>query len=170
MLGVVDLIWIVVGLVMLGYLTRARRVALPKGTGIWLAYLVIVLCSAVMLSGPGPLAVFGYRFLQYAAAGVVAVYVYNARRHLTTPVVLGCLVALWCATVAGGYLGVLWPEGVFRTPLATVMPQGLLSNDLFNHMVVRRFAQYNPDSYFDISPARARPTTTRTTGAWPSPS
>jgi hypothetical protein len=155
--GLVDLIWIGLALVMLGYLARARNVVIPRGTGLWFAFLVLVVCSAIMLPGPGPLVVWAYRFLQYAAAGVIAVYVYNARQRITTPVIVGSLVSLWLTTVAGGYLGVLFPDAVYRTPMSYVVPQGLLSNDLFNHMVIRRFAQYNPEGYFQLSPRPSAP-------------
>lgn len=157
LLGVVDLIWPAIALVMVGYLARARRVRLPRGMGLWFVFLVLVLCSGIMLSGPGPLLVWGYRFVQYAAAGVVAIYVYNARARLTNGVIVGGLVALWVTTVAGGYLGVLMPEVAFRTPASYLVPEGILDNDLVNHMVIRRFAQFNPESYFEVPPRPSAP-------------
>ena len=156
-IGLVDVMWPVLGLVMVGYLGRARNVAMPRGIGLWFAFLMLVVCSGIMLPGPGSLLVWGYRLLQYAAAGVVAIYVYNARSKLTTEVLVGGLVALWATTVAGGYLGVLFPDAVFRTPMSYVTPQALLGNELFNHMVIRRFAQFNPESYFEIAPRPSAP-------------
>lgn len=159
LLGVVDVIWVGIALVMLGLLGRARNVAMPPGIGIWFLFLVLVLCSGLNLDSPGSLLVWGYRFSLYAAAGVIAVYAYNARRKLTLPVIAGGLVALWVTTVVGGYLGVLFPEASFRTPMSYLLPGGLVSNDLVNTMVVRRFAEYNPDSYFDFSPRPSAPYT-----------
>jgi polysaccharide biosynthesis protein PslJ len=157
LVGVVDVIWIIVGLVMLALLGRARNVAVPRGFGVWLLFLVLVLCSAINLDEPGALLLWAYRFLMYASAGVVAVYVYNARRHVTHPVIVGGMIALWVTTVAGGYLGVLFPAAQLETPLAYVTPQGLLGNDLVRDMVVLRFSQYNPNSYFDLAPRPSAP-------------
>lgn len=158
-LGVVDLIWIAVGLLMLGILGRARNVTLPRGIGLWFLFLVLVLCSVINLDGPSGLLVWGYRFLMYASAGVIAIYVYNARSRLTRSKIVAGLVALWITTVVGGYLGVLFPEATLRTPMALILPGGLLDNDLVNAMVVRGFAEYNPDSYFDFSPRPSAPYT-----------
>ncbi|OLT41877.1 hypothetical protein BJF86_02395 [Serinicoccus sp. CNJ-927] len=60
-------------------------------------------------------------------------------------------------TTLGGYLGMFFPAAVIRTPLSMVMPGGLLGNELVNHMVVRRFAQFDPDGYFAVEPRPSAP-------------
>lgn len=157
LLGVVDVVWLLFGAIMVLYLVRARGVAAPPGIGLWLLFLVLVLCSAINLSSAGELLGFTYRFLQYAAAGVIAVYVFNARARLTPRLLVGSLIALWLATVLGGYLGVLWPTGVHHSPLSYVLPQVLLDNELVDQMVVRRFAQYNPEGFFELPPRPSAP-------------
>lgn len=157
LLGVVDVVWIVFGAVMVLYLVRAKGVLAPPGIGLWLLFLVLVACSAISLSSLGELLGFSYRFLQYAATGVIAVYVFNARGRLTPRLVVGTLIALWLTTVVGGFLGVLWPTGVHHSPLSYVLPQMLLDNELVNQMVVRRFAQFNPEGFFELPPRPSAP-------------
>jgi O-antigen ligase len=41
--------------------------------------------------------------------------------------------------------------------MSYLLPAGLQANDLVNHMVIRRFAQFNPDSWFAIGPRPSAP-------------
>ncbi|HYO39137.1 MAG TPA: O-antigen ligase family protein [Nocardioidaceae bacterium] len=157
-LGLVDAVWIPMAAVMALYLAESRGVRLPRGFGVYLVFLAWAGASAIMLSGgAGPLVGFLYRLLIYVSAGVLFVYVYNARRWLTARYVTGCLTSLWVTTVVGGYLGLLLPTAVVRTPLSYVLPASLTSNDLVNHMVIRRLAQFNPDSFLQVAPRPSAP-------------
>ena len=119
-----------------------------------------------MVHGAGPIIGFTYRYLIYASSTVLFVYVYNARRQLSSRYVFGLLTSLWLVTVVGGYLGVLDPSGLVRTPMAyvvqivkVVQPASatLLNNELITHMVVRRFSQFNAGSFFALAPRPAAP-------------
>lgn len=158
--GLVDLIWIPTGLVMAMYLAVRPGVRVPRGFGVWLAFLLLAVCSATQLSSAGQLMTFTYRFALYVSGSVLFVYVYNARQRLPARRVLGLLTAYFVSVVAGGLLGVLHPYGALRTPmyefLARLSP-GLVSNDLVNHMVVRHFSQYSADSYLGIAPRPTAP-------------
>ena len=59
--------------------------------------------------------------------------------------------------MVGGYLGLLLPTVVIRTPMSRLLSADLQANELVNHMVIRRFAQYNPDSYFHLDPRPSAP-------------
>jgi hypothetical protein len=157
LLGFVDAVWMPVALVMLMLLARHSRARVPRGFGLYLVFLAWAACSALMLSGAAAMIGFTYRWLIYASCAVILVYVYNARRSLTARYVTGCLTALWVTTFVGGYLGLLLPSVVVRTPLSYLLPSSLKANDLVNHMVIRRLAQYNPDSFLRVEPRPSAP-------------
>ncbi len=160
-LGLVDVIWIVLAVPMLVHLAEAaatgRRVTVPRGFGVWLLFLAWMLASAIMVDTFNHAVEFAYRGGIYLACTVVFVYVYNARTTLTDRRVCGLLTTYWLWTVLGGFLGMLLPGAVLKTPAYYAIR--LLSAEasdigFVNVMVVRRFAQYNPDSYLGVA---ARP-------------
>lgn len=157
LLGVVDAIWIPVAAVMVLILAQSSGVRVARGFGLYLVFLVWSGFSVVMLSSIGDLIGFAYRWMIYASCAVILVYVYNARRSISARYVSGCLTALWVTTFVGGYLGLLLPSVVVKTPLAYLLPASLKSNDLVNHMVIRRLAQYNPDSFLRVDPRPSAP-------------
>lgn len=156
-LGVVDLVWIPVAVVMALYLAATTEVRAPRGYGVWLTFLVWVAASVIMISGAGDLIGFTYRYLIYVSAAVLFLYVYNGRADLTARFVSGVMTAWWGIVVGFGYLSLAFPDAVLRTPLSMVLPSGLLSNDLVNHMVVRRLTQFNPDSFLQVAPRPSAP-------------
>jgi polysaccharide biosynthesis protein PslJ len=163
-LGVVDVIWIPFAISMGYYLLRRGAVRAPLAFGLWLLFLMWAGFSVVELDG-GTLA-FIYRYFIYAACTVILLYVYNARETLTERFVSGVMTVFWLTTVAGGYLGLAFPTGIFHTPLSRFLsiqqvrdrlPGSLLSNDLLQHMVVRHFSQFNPGAYNVIDPRPSAP-------------
>ena len=155
--GVLDLVWVPAALVMALLLGRADAVRAPRGLGVWLLFLAWCAASAIMLSTAADLLGFAYRLALYVAGTVLLVYVYNARDRLTDRVVCGCLSLWWVYTVLGGFLGLLLPSAELRTPLARVLPDSLLGNELVSHMVVRRLSQFNPDSFLQVAPRPSAP-------------
>ncbi|CAG7606969.1 hypothetical protein LEUCIP111803_00976 [Leucobacter soli] len=156
-LGIVDFIWIPMAVVMVLYLVRTRATLTPRGTGVWLLFLVWAGCSVIQLTAAGQLLVFGYRYAIYLACTVLLVYLFNNRRTLTDRFVSGVLTIWWLITVLGGAAAMLLPTAVFRTPLSMILPGSLLGNPWINHMVIRRFNQFNPDSYFELDPRPSAP-------------
>lgn len=157
LLGLADLIWILMAFPMVLLLFRARAIQVPRGFGVYLLFLVWVTFSAIQLERFGQVLGFSYRWALYVSAAVLLVYAYNARSRLTEQKILGALTAYWAATVAGGYVALLFPAAVLRTPLSFLLPRALLDNDLVNHMVVRRMTQWNPDSWVALDPRPSAP-------------
>lgn len=157
LLGVSDILWIAMGSVMALLLARHDRVRAPRGFGLWLLFLVWVVLSASQLDTLGRAVGYTYRLGHYMAATILILYIYNARQQLTERVVTGALTILWIVTVIGGFLGMSLKGVEFRTPLSFIVPPSIASNDLVHHMVVRRFAQYDPTGWVVIDPRPSAP-------------
>ena len=159
-------LWWVLGLGDVGFLIAAgvmglvlwqrTDVTVPRGFGVWLAFMLWMICSASQLDSAGRAIGFGYRFALYLAATVIFVYVYNSRL-LTVDRLLRILVWFWVIVVVGGVLALLFPLFEWRTPLSYVMPSGLASNELVNEMIVRRFSQFDPNSWVQSGPRPSAP-------------
>lgn len=157
LVGVVDVMWILIALPMALLLARSRDVRVPRGFGVYMLFLAWSAASVVMLAMGGSAVVFGYRLALYLSGGVLFVYLFNARARLGARYVAGCLTTWWAYTVAGGYLGLAFPNGRIRTPMSYVLPQSLRANDLVDHMVVRRLTEFNPSSYLHVAPRPSAP-------------
>lgn len=156
-LGFGEIAWIALAFVMIYYLLRRGRIEVPRGFGLWLLFLVWMLCSVIGIDSGGRLIGFVYRALLYFATTAMFLYVYNARKSLTPRYIAGVLTVFWLIIVAGGYLGVLFPLFSFRSPLYYMLPQSLLSNDLIQDIAIRRVTQFNPDSWLQLQPRPSAP-------------
>lgn len=156
-LGVAEMAWIPIVGAMAALLLRQGRVRVPRGTGIFLLFLVLMLASVIGIDTPGRMIGFGYRALQYVSVIIAFIYVYNARSRIDLTWLLGVLTVFWTYVVAGGWLAVVAPRLSFRTPLGYVLPGGLQANELVHEMVVRRTTQWNPDSWFQFDPRPSAP-------------
>ncbi|MGN6612164.1 MAG: O-antigen ligase family protein, partial [Angustibacter sp.] len=146
LLGLRDVVWSLAAIPMLLYMLRRGHNRAPLGFGVWVAFLVWMLASSVMLDTSGRVVGFAFRATLYLSATIVFLYVYNASEtRLPTSRVSGVLTAFWAFIVAGGFLGLLLPNFVISTPVAKALPSSLLSNDVIASMVFPRFTQYNPD-------------------------
>lgn len=157
LLGLGEFVWPLAAAIMAALLTTTRRVVVPRGFGIWFLFILWVVASASQVDASDRMAGFLYRLALYASAVVIYIYIYNARRHLQLTYVLGLLVVFFAWVVAGGYLGLAVPTLTVRTPLALVLPEGLLRNELVQQMAVRRVTQYNPAAWSVIDPRPSAP-------------
>ena len=156
-LGILDVALFPFAVVMALYLGAGGRIRGPRGFGLWVLFLVWMCASIVMVDSTNHLIAFCYRAGIYIASAALFLYVYNSTDPRLGRRVAGLLTISWLWVVGGGFLGILLPGTVVRTPvffLLRQMSSGLVANDFINHMVVRRFAQYNPDSYLGVA---ARP-------------
>lgn len=165
-LGLLDLILVPLAAVMVLYLVRTPTVQVPRGWGLWAFFVLWAGASIIMLESFPALVGFSYRYLILVSASALFVYVYNARSRLHDRYLLGLLTWVWVTVVVGGYAGVFFPDVIWRTPMAyavdaakALMPGSavIFNNDLVIQMVVRRLAQFDPTSTFDLSPRPAAP-------------
>lgn len=145
-LGIGSFAVIIFSVPMAMQLRRMQRVRVPRGFGLWLCFLLTVIVSGLMLGRTAPdtlphgaasqLIAFTLRWLNYAAAAVLALYVINTRgRGLTDRRIVGCLMVLFTVTVAGGLLGLTAPSFNFTSPLESLLPHGLRSNSYVRVLV-----------------------------------
>lgn len=144
-LGLGDMAWPLFALVMVLGLIRTGRVRVPRGFGLWLLFLLWMVCSTIQIDDSLRVVGFLYRFGLYAAATIVFVYIYNVRRSLTERRVFGVLTVFWLIVVLGGYAGLAFPLFELRTPLSYVLPEVLLNNSYIHDMAFRQLTQFNPD-------------------------
>lgn len=156
-LGLGDMAWILAAAAMVMLLMRRGDVRLPSGFWLWGLFMLCMLMSVVNIDSGGRLIGFVYRALLYGAATVVLVYVYNARERLDPAVVARQLTGFWGVVVAGGFLGAAAPMLTIRTPLAMVLPQGILSNELVREMAIRRTTQFDPTAWAPLFPRPSAP-------------
>lgn len=155
--GVGDLVWTVTAVVMVVLMGRVRGVRIPAVGSLWIFFLVWVLCSMIMLDSVGRVIGASYRVLQYAAATVIAVYVFNAWRTVTARYVGGAVTCFLAVATIGGYLAMAFPLFVFNTPMSHLLPASLVGNDLVADMVRIRFTQWNPDAWVVTEPRPSAP-------------
>lgn len=156
-LGVGSVVWQIFAVPMALLLMQVRDVRVPRGFGVWLLFLVWMACSVIAVDTFGRVVGFAYRASLYAALTVFFVYAYNVVHRASQSSVLRLLTVFFAVVVAGGYLGLLLPTLVFRTPMAWVTPGFLMSNELVRDMVIIRSTQFNPDSWAALAPRPSAP-------------
>jgi hypothetical protein len=78
----------------------------------------------------------------YVGATIVFLYVYNSPRdRLTDHRLLGAMAGLLGTVVAGGWLGVLVPDGQLTTLAARILPRVIVENEFVQALVLPRFAE-----------------------------
>lgn len=156
-LGPGSMAWIPLAGVMMLYMLRRGRIQIPRSFALWMIFLLLMFVSVIGIDSPSRLIGFFYRASQYVAVGIAFVYVYNARAALTLRYVLGALTVFWLWVVIGGYASMAFPLFSFSTPMAYILPQGLVSNELVGEMAFRRLTQYNPNSWLNLDPRPSAP-------------
>ncbi|HYY80501.1 MAG TPA: O-antigen ligase family protein [Actinomycetes bacterium] len=142
-LGLGALIWIILAVPMLVTLVQIRGVRLPRGFGLWLAFLAWMLVSASQLPGgtASPLA-FGYRASLYLSMTVLFLYVYNLpRAGVPARRVVLSLTLFWAAVVSFGFLALVLPDGRITTPTALLLPSRITDNPFVQDLLNPRLAQ-----------------------------
>lgn len=156
-LGLGTMAWIPLACCMLVLLVRRGGVRAPRGFGLWLLFILLMLASVIGIDSSGRLIGFIYRALLYLTVTGVFLYVYNAREHLTRRYALGVITLFWLYAVIGGFAGVFAPTFSFHTPLGAVLPQSIASNEVVQEMIAPRLTQYDPEGWFDLEPRPSAP-------------
>lgn len=142
LLGLGGFIWPIMAVPMLLSLLRRPRVFVPKGFLIWLGFLAWMFVTATQLDSLSRGIGFAYRASIYISATIALLYVFNAsRERFQTKAIVTILSVFWVYVVAGGFLGMLFPNFSFASPMERFLPQFIVSNDFVKEMVHPAFAQ-----------------------------
>lgn len=156
-LGIGDMIWPVMALVMLALMARRRGLDFPRGWSVWAFFLVWAAVSIVECDTSGRVVGALYRLSMLLAATVFACYAYNARRTLTLRVYGGTMTWFLLSTVLGGYLAMLAPNLQIDTPLSHVLPGALTSNSFIHDFVHRSTTQWDQNAWIRTDPRPSAP-------------
>ncbi len=150
-LGLVEPVTLTAAAVMAVELVRRREVAVPRGFGLWLLFLVWVAVGALVVQVDVPGAVPGdsatryltaaYRLTWYLRGTVVLLYVMNLRRELTTTWVMRTLGWMFVTTTVGGLAGMVVPTASFPSLVDLVLPGSLRTQPFVQSMVHPVFSE-----------------------------
>ena len=106
-------------------LARRRDLVVPRGFGLWVLFLVLVVASFSQLQSANGLFTAAYRLSLYLSATVLFVYVLNTEAILSSRSVVYALTFLWVFIVIGGFLGTLMPDRTIRSPVEILLTRHL---------------------------------------------
>lgn len=119
------------GLAATSLMTRRRDTLFPPFFVVWIAFILWMLLSGVMLNDAERAVAFLYRAVMYLSATTMFLYVYNAtEEELPNRRIVGSIAVLWAVTVLGGIIGAVNPTLEFASLAERVLPQSLLDIEL----------------------------------------
>jgi polysaccharide biosynthesis protein PslJ len=114
----------------------------PKGFGLWLAFLGWMLLSATQLDEARRWYAFSYRAVLYLSMTVMFVYVYNLPRAAVPARRIVLALTLFWATVVGfGFAALLAPDVRLTTPVSQLLPAAIAANPFAQDLFSARLAQ-----------------------------
>lgn len=141
LLGVHGFVWCLPALVFGARILADRSTRFPRSSIPLILFLGWILLSMAMIgTGTGYL-LFAYRWLLFASTLACLVWLVNVpRERVPSELIVDWLAALWIAMVVFGYLGVLFPEFVQKSPFQLAL--GPIGNTGFVDELTRwRFAE-----------------------------
>lgn len=140
-LGMLPFIAILLAGLMAALMMGRRDLRLVPGVLAWLAFVAWTFTSGIMLDSPLRLVGFALREGQWVAAGISLLYLVNAREALPMRRLVNLLLVIWASTVAGGLLGLAFPDVRLTTPVGLLLPGALTSNEYVQDLVFPALAQ-----------------------------
>lgn len=163
LLGVWQIMFFVVAIPMAAYLMKRRSNEAPRGFGLWLLFVAWLVSGYLVLQVNAPGAVpgasaaryvtFSYRLGWYIVSTIVALYVLNTRRIVSTQRIVSAVAWLFVMLVGGGLIGLVAPTVSFPSVLQSMLPGGVANHPFVHSLVHVQFAQVH---YF-LSEPQARP-------------
>lgn len=127
LLGLQEFAWPFIGLA-LGFwvVSHRRMIVVPAGFGIWMLFLGWTVVSAVMLVGLDRIAAWGYRESMYFSATLLLLFFVNvSEKELPTRTISRMILSLWMVTIAGGYLGITFPDTQITSLAEVLLPESV---------------------------------------------
>lgn len=154
-LGLGELIWPAAGLLMAIGLLRAGKASAPLSFGLFIAFVLVVTASGIMLEAPIDILAWSIRLAQYASVGLIVPYVLTFRDAVSPRLMIRALGFFWLGIVAGGWLGLLLGDFSFTSPFALILPAGIESNELVGAVVNPSFADIETFLGYEIRRPKA---------------
>jgi hypothetical protein len=141
-LGLSAVIWLLAAVPMLAWLLAHQGLRVPKGLGLWIAFLFWMLLSGTQLDEAKRWYAFSYRALLYLSMTVMFLYVYNLpRAAMPTRKAVLALTTFWAVVIGFGFLALAIPNLRIATPAAQLLPAGIASNPFAQDLFTARLAQ-----------------------------
>ncbi|MDO4258548.1 MAG: ligase [Actinomycetaceae bacterium] len=156
-LGPGDLAWPIGAIIMVIAWQGVRGLRIPAPWILWIAFLAWVPLTFMMIDTSGRVVGAIYRYILLIAPFIFAIHVYNARRRLPLRAILATMTVFLLSITIGGYIAMAFPELVIRTPMAYVLPDGLLGNELVREMAIRRTTQWEATNIIATEPRPSAP-------------
>jgi polysaccharide biosynthesis protein PslJ len=158
-LGLSAVIWVLLALPMLVWLLVRRGLRVPKGFGLWLAFLFWMLLSATQLDEARRWYAFGFRAVLYLSMSVIFLYVYNQPRSaLPIRRIVIALTVLWAVVVCFGFLAMAAPRTEVTTAASLLLPETVAANPFAQDLFGAKLAQVQTFIGYDL-PRPAAPFT-----------
>jgi hypothetical protein len=120
--GVQGVVWCLPGIVLGARILSDRNVRFPKSSIPLILFLGWILLSLAMIDGGSGVLLFGYRWLLFAGALTTLVWLVNVPdERVPSMRIIDWLAVLWICLVVFGYLGVLFPEFVQKSPFQILL-------------------------------------------------
>ena len=140
-LGATAIVGVLLSVVMLAYLAHSKTIRVVPGVAALAGFVLWVIPCAIMVDSYARMLGYLYRFSILVTVAVAFLYAVNATVHLTRRKILTALTFLWFVTIAGGVLGLMFPEVRLSTPVGLVLPDSLTSNSYVHDLFFPPFAE-----------------------------
>jgi polysaccharide biosynthesis protein PslJ len=141
-LGLSSVIWALAAVPMLAWLLARGGVRVPRGFGLWLAFLFWMLLSATQLDEARRWYAFAYRGVLYASMTVLFLYVFNLpRAAVPARRVVLALTGLWATVIGFGFAALAAPGLRFTTPVVALLPEELAASPFAQDLFGAKLAQ-----------------------------
>jgi hypothetical protein len=121
-LGIHGFVWALPGLVLGARILSDRSSRFPRSTLPLVAFLGWILLSATMISSSSGYLLFAFRWLLFAGALATLVWLVNVSpARVPSMLMVDWLAALWIFLILCGYLGVLFPLFVTKSPFQILL-------------------------------------------------
>lgn len=150
-LGLTPVFYAAVALPMAFWLLRNRPFRIPRGTVLFLLFLMIVGASFIQLNSMGRIAIYALRTSWYASAFVTYLYLARHRGAETQALVIKAMVGLWAFIVLGGYVSIFAPELQWTTPMAKILPGVLADNEFINQLINPQVSEIQVFRFEDVT-------------------
>lgn len=140
-LGATVITGVLLTVVMLSFLAHSRMVRFVPGVYAFTAFFIWVIPCAIMIDSTARMLGLVYRFSILAIVGTAFVYTISAGSSLSRRRIVNGLTFVWFFVIAGGLLGLAFPEVRLSTPVGLLLPESLTSNDYVHDLFFPPFAE-----------------------------